>query len=456
VNLRRKYGLGQREINSLIRIIHGIFNYRFQEESSGVQRVRNPLRVVPRELRPACPKPLIDAFCALGNYILPGGGGPTIFPAGHSLGNLLLTSSIFMATQGRWDRPPGLREIQHGIDYIADLIGAPVGQINPATATPGQLKLRYANGVEVYGQSKSAWARRDSPVESVTAEFTRKPIVSAAVQRTIAEADLIIYAPGSLYTSIIPILQLEPISEAIRSNRKALKVLGANSWIQKGETDISIRNQGRGFLVSELIEAYARNIPNGIGGLIDVVLSANLEQIPGNILRNYALEGKSPIHLDRSRVDIMGFCSVEATLLSPESQIRTRVIHHDARRFSLAIRTLLYTDKFLKNNKKYALRRSVSYKAFPGSRRKTEHHGSEKPKRSPLLCDYYRSAKQALGRKKFRPDILRDFLLKLAWENRDIIHLIFLSSGEDSLFQPESGIAAPSGTISWVILIRKT
>ncbi len=430
-NLRRKYGPGEREIGNLIRIIHGIFNYRFHEESSGLKRLRNPLLAVPHELRPACPRPLAEAFCKLGNYISPRGGGPTILPAGHSLGNLLLTASIFMAAHGRSTRPPGLREIQQGIGYIADLIGAPAGQIHPATATPGQLRFRYANGVEVYGQSKSAWARRDSPVESVAAEFIGNPIVSASVQKAIADADLILYAPGSLYTSIMPILQLQPIAEAIRSNRKALKVLGANSWIQKGETDISIRNQGRGFLVSELIEAYGRNIPHGIEGLIDVVLSANLEQIPGNILRNYALEGKSPLHLDRSRVDSMGFCSVEATLLSPENQMKTQVIHHDARRFSLAIRTLLYADKFQKNKKGFNLRRSVSHKSLRGGRVKVTDHGSQKPKRSPLLCDYYRSAKEALSNKEFRPEILRDFLLKLAWENRDIhpSHFSFFRGG---------------------------
>ncbi len=128
----------------------------------------------------------------------------------------------------------------------------------------------------------------------MTAEFTAPPAVSTAVLRAIRGADLIIYAPGSLYTSIIPILQIPQIAAAIRENRAALKILGANSWIQQGETDISLRNEGRGFLVSELIEAYDRNVPGGARGLFGVVLSANLEQIPSNILRNYALEGKRP------------------------------------------------------------------------------------------------------------------------------------------------------------------
>ena len=228
----------------------------------------------------------------------------------------------------------------------------------------------------MYGQSKAAQSRRNAPIDRVLVEFAGNPAVSIAVQNAIKHADLIVYAPGSLYTSIIPILQLEPIVAAIRANRRALKVLGANSWVQEGETDISPRNQGRGFLVSELIEAYDRNIPHGIGGMFDIVLSANLEHVPGNILRNYALEGKSPIFLDRPQVEAMGVQPVEATLFSPEYQTKIRVIHHDPNRFSLAIRTLLYADRHLKNEKGYALARVSRRKthALPQAKQHTARH----------------------------------------------------------------------------------
>jgi hypothetical protein len=281
------------------------------------------------------------------------------------------------------------------------------------------LRVCYANGVEVYGQSKSAQARRDSPVECVAAEFACKPNVSAAVQNAIADADLIIYAPGSLYTSIIPILQLEPIVSSIRSNRRALKVLGANSWVQEGETDISLKNQGRGFLVSELIEAYDRNTLHGIEGLFDVVLSANLEHIPGNILRNYALEGKSPIHLDRAQVDKMGIQPVEATLFSPEHQRRTQVIHHDPRRFALAIRTLLYVDQCLKGKKGYGLRPSATRKTR-SARHERRKYCDTKPRLGFVLCDYLNAIKKILQDRDFKPKELREFFVDLAWENRDI------------------------------------
>ena len=129
-------------------------------------------------------------------------------------------------------------------------------------------------------------------MQSVQAQYADTPAVSEQLCRTIREADLIIYAPGSVYSSVIPVLQLQPIVRAIRANQTALKVLGANFWIQRGETDISLRQEGRGFRVSELIEAYDQNVPGGTDGLFDVVLCANLEHISGHVLRNYALEGK--------------------------------------------------------------------------------------------------------------------------------------------------------------------
>lgn len=415
-NLQRKYGVRGEQIYRVLCIIHHLFNYRFTLPTEDFTYYKNPLLLVSPDLRASCPKVLTSTLCELGTYVSPRGSGPTIPPAGHALGNIFLTAAIFMAANGRTDRAPVLREIQAGINRIADLIGAPVGRIHAATATPGQLKFRYTNGVEVYGQSKSALANRSSPVERITVGFTREPVVSAAIQNAIKKADLIIFAPGSLYTSIIPILQLEPIVKAIRSNTKALKILGANSWVQEGETDKSFKNQRRGFLVSELIEAYGRNIRGGIEGLFDIVLSANMEQIPGNILRNYALEGKSPIHMDRFPVEAMNVQPVEATLFTPQNENVIKLIHHDPQRFTLAVRTLLYIDRFLKNKEGYRLR-SLS---IPKGTRAGKKLNSGKPCRSPLLCDYLNSIRTVLKKKEIDPPELRDHLLDLAWENRDL------------------------------------
>ncbi len=409
-NLRRRWKLDERGVSALVRVLAGVFNYRFPESGADRRVFRDPLRAVPQSLRAGCPKELAAGLASLTGCLSPRGEGPTVMPEGHCLGNLLLTAAVFRAA-GRSDRPPSNTAVRKGVDRLARLAGVEPGSLHAATATPGQLKFLYANGVEVYGQYKSARARRGCPVERVTAEFIRKPVVPRAVLEAVRRADLIVYAPGSLYTSMIPLLQIRPLAETVRANRGAVKILAANFWIQEGETDISPRGPAQGFLVSDLVESYNRTIPGGVGGLFDTILSAGLDHVPARILRNYALEGKVPIHLDRRRVEAMGFRPVEVPLFPPPRPGGSSAIHHDPVNFALAVRALYYV-------------RRVAGSA-PGKKPRSLGPPSAARVRPPAgtgipLCRYREEMASALRGKRFRPRELQEVMLDLAWENRDI------------------------------------
>jgi len=407
--LQETYRIDRHARRDLIGLIHALFNHRFAEDTWDAPQIADPLLAAPEPLRRVCPEPLRKLLHELGDFLAHSSTLPRIAPGGHCLGNLLLTASIFIAADACCERPPSITALRRGIDRIAHAIGAPPGSLHPATAAPGQLVFRYANGVEVHGQSKTSTAQRGFPIERVCIEFYKKPSINAGAIRALRTADLIILAPGSLYTSSIPVLLVPAIADAIRENRHALKILAANFWVEEGETDITHSDKRRGFRVSELLDAYERNITGGRSGLFHCVLSANLDHIPGTILRNYAFEGKRPLYLDRPRVEDMGIIPVEAGISSIEHLKLSGFIHHDPQKFSLAVRTLLY-----------------AHSQAPVNLPRPSAHSSEpvfKPavlRGRHLLCEYWSAVNAALASCVFEPAYLRDTLLELVWKNRDI------------------------------------
>ena len=119
--------------------------------------------------------------------------------------------------------------------------------------------------------------------------------VSAASDgiEALEQAEVIVLAPGSLYTSIIPNLLVDGIVDAIRRSR-ALKVYVCNVMTQDGETE--------GYTVSDHIRALFKH---SCPGLFDLCLT-NSSPIPPAVVQRYALEGAEPIFCDREAVEALG------------------------------------------------------------------------------------------------------------------------------------------------------
>lgn len=264
----------------------------------------------------------------------------------HCLGNLLIVSAIY----ARIDGDPvevAPEAIRDGLRDIASLIGVPPDAVLPCVCTPSVLKMRYANGVLVTGEDKAATARRGVPVDQVLVNFSRPdPQVLPEVMSAIRQADIILFAPGSLYTSIVPVMQTPGLAQAVRDNDRAMKLLVANLWVQAGETDLATDDPGRRYYVSDLITAYHHNIPGGVQGLFGKILLLAMQEIPGNIIQSYAVEGKTPIYLDRVKVWNMGFAPIEASIFSREGLL-DRKVRHDPLAFATAIKVLWAVNGYL-------------------------------------------------------------------------------------------------------------
>ena len=168
--------------------------------------------------------------------------------AGHALGNLLLAA---MTDIEGGDFEEGVRRINR--------ILAVRGQVVPVTATPLTLHALTGSGATVDGQSR---IMRTAGIERVW--LTPDDVqASDDALAAIAEAELIVLGPGSLYTSVLPSLLIPAIRDAVLA-ASATRLYVCNVATQEGETT--------GLDLSGHVSAL---LSHTAPGLVDLVLANN-------------------------------------------------------------------------------------------------------------------------------------------------------------------------------------
>ncbi|NLZ16793.1 MAG: YvcK family protein [Desulfobulbaceae bacterium] len=341
--LIRTYALSEPGAQQLVLTLHGLFNYRFTGRPQSLDALLEASAVRPHVL----PGQMRILFMSLLDALFTDKRLEPVLDFPQCLGNLLLASAIYkhldpvLTTNALLHRPEALhRATGHGLAEVARVLGMAEDAVLPASLTPAELCLLYSNGVLATSEDKSSTARRHYPVDRVMTAFCDTMTLHPRLLGLIAEADILLFAPGSLYTSIIPILQIPGVPEAIRANQRAMKLLVANIWVQTGETDATREAPERKFYVSDMIYAYHRNIPGGVERLFSHVIALNMADIPSSVLQGYALEAKEPIFIDRERVQQLGFGLIEAAVFSRELLRRQNRIQHDPDALAKTIKTL--------------------------------------------------------------------------------------------------------------------
>lgn len=147
--------------------------------------------------------------------------------------------------------------------------------------------------------------------------------VSNRVKSAIAGADLIIFSPGSLYTSILPhLIAKDIVSELEKSEAPIMYV--SNLVTQPGETD--------GYNVSDHLRVLNRHLGTR---KVDVVV-ANNGQIDPQIVDKYLVtENKTMVELDRNKVRHQGAAIIEDDIFCIEDEkIRHKALNTAYRIFS--------------------------------------------------------------------------------------------------------------------------
>jgi uncharacterized cofD-like protein len=217
---------------------------------------------------------------------------------GHSLGNLLLTALTHL--KGNF---------LEAVQCCSDILNVK-GRILPCTSEDVSLGALFTDGLVIRGETHIAGHR--GRIKNVFL-VPSNPVPLPQTIRAIENADAIIVGPGSLYTSIIPNLLAEGMTDAIKRS-KAKKIFICNQMTEPGETD--------GYSAADHIRAIYDHTEYG---LFESVL-LHKGRISRRLLDIYRKEGSYPVRHDIGELRQLGLTSVVTDLVSGDS---SRIRHDE-------------------------------------------------------------------------------------------------------------------------------
>lgn len=227
---------------------------------------------------------------------------------GHSFGNLFLTALI--AITG--DMVSAVRESSNVLSIR--------GRVLPSTLDDMKLVAEMEDGRIIYGESNIPEAKGKVKRLFTNPENCRPlPEVIEAIK----DADLIILGPGSLYTSVIPNLLINEISQEIAASN-ARKIYVCNIMTQPGETD--------DYSVSSHVNAIINHA--GSNKIMEAVLIN--DSLPDNLAEKYKLAGSFPVKLDSENIKKSGVKIVSKKLIE-EKESKEGLVRHSSNRVARAI-----------------------------------------------------------------------------------------------------------------------
>ena len=230
---------------------------------------------------------------------------------GHSFGNLFL--SALTAITGN---------LETAITASSRVL-AVQGQVVPATNADVRLWAELEDGQLIEGES--AIGNAPNPIVRIGCTPPNPPALPRSLE-AIANADLILLGPGSLYTSLLPNLLVPEIVQAIQLS-SAPKLYISNLMTQPGETDdLDVGGHLRA------IEAHLASL--GVTKRLFHSILAQDDMAPSSLVDYYRKRGAIPVVCDRRALKNDGYDVIQAPLQGLRS---TPTLRHDPKRLSLAI-----------------------------------------------------------------------------------------------------------------------
>ena len=207
------------------------------------------------------------------------------------------------------------------------------GRVMPSTLDQVTLKAQLTTGEILIGEShvgkspspiRRVFLERIAPGEDGSSDI--RPLGDAL--QAIADAEVLVLGPGSLYTSIIPNLLVPGVTEAIRRS-KALKVYVCNIMTEPGETE--------GYTVSQHLRALVDHAGYGI---IDVCV-ANNRPVDETFLKRYLEQRAIPVAVDPREVQRLGVELIQTDLVD----VNRGFVRHDSEKLARTVGNLFLKRK---------------------------------------------------------------------------------------------------------------
>lgn len=220
---------------------------------------------------------------------------------GHSFGNLFIAALA---------RVTG--SMEEAIRQVNRILSVQ-GRVLPASAAKVSLVAEHPDGSKSTGEVEIS--RSGKPIHRISLR-PRRSRPPREVLDAIGQADLAVFGPGSLYTSVVPHLLMEGVVDALL-RRGCPRVYVSNLMTQTGETP--------SYSASDHVAALRRHAGEEFPDHVVV----HVGTIPELAQEGYRREGAAPVVLDHDRLEAMGVQVIAGDLASVG-----RVVRHDPARLA--------------------------------------------------------------------------------------------------------------------------
>lgn len=244
---------------------------------------------------------------------------------GHNAGNIILAAL------------EKILGVSQGISLASKMLSVR-GQVLPVSLTPTTLSAVLQNGKKIVGEhfiddpfSAKATKGRQSPIKSLHLSAAK---ANPKALKALSQANVIIFGPGDLYTSVLPSVLVKGITQAINKS-KAKKVLVTNIMTKFGQTD--------NFEASD----FVRVLETYLKGKIDFVLANNKK--PGaDVLQKYAKEKAEFVETDVAALaetkvetivqDLLSYNIIQKTA---GDKLKRSILRHDSEKLARIIWSII-------------------------------------------------------------------------------------------------------------------